>query len=155
MAPCVHEAGHGVIGHLVGARVANLRVDARGVGSGESLIAADDPRTKVLVRVAGLAAELRYCEMVGDCPADRHPTHSAHNDNERAWASAQEACHGHMAAATRLLAESRETVTTMVAQEWGRIERVALAIFNKPDRILKNGPFLELMDKPDDKVPKE
>jgi hypothetical protein len=148
MAPCVHEAGHGVIGHLVGARVANLRVEARGVGSGLSLIAADDPQTSVLVGVAGLPAEQRYCDMVGDCPADRAPVHSAHDDDERAWAAAQEACPGDKAAASVFLADSRERVDALVVENWDRIVRVARALFDSPDGLLRHQRFIELMEEP-------
>jgi hypothetical protein len=149
MAPCVHEAGHAVIGHLLGARVAYVRIAGGGAGSGDSLIGTDEPRISAHVRVAGYPAELRYCEMVGDCPADRHPMHSAHDDNERAWASAQEACPGDMAAAVALLAEARETVRGMVTQEWGRIERVARALFDSPDGVIHSGPLSELLAAPD------
>src|ERR1039458_3153454 len=120
MAPCAHEAGHAVIAHALGARVAHVRIADGGAGSGDSLISTDDPRTSVHVRVAGYPAELRYCEMVGDCPADRHPMHSAHDDNERAWALAQKVCPGDLAAAAALLAQARETVGKMVEREWDR-----------------------------------
>jgi len=149
MAPCVHEAGHAVIAHLLGARVAHVRIAGGGVGSGDSLIGTEEPRISVYVRVAGYPAELRYCEMVGDCPADRHPIHSAHDDDERAWASAQEACPGDIAAAAALLTEARESVGMMVAQEWGRIERVARALFDSPDGFLQSGLLSLLLDAPE------
>jgi hypothetical protein len=149
MAPCVHEAGHAVIAHILGARVAHVRVADGGVGSGDSLISTVDPRISVQVRVAGYPAELHYCEMVGDCPADRHPMHSAHDDDERAWALAQEVCPEDLAGAGALLEQARETVGKMVEREWDRIERVARALFDSPDGILHIGPLSELLGAPD------
>jgi hypothetical protein len=146
MAPCVHEAGHGVIGHLVGALVVHLRVDPPGLGTGDTCIKPDGPLMDVLVRVAGRAAEERYCEMVGDCPADRRPMHSAIDDNEKALEAAKELCLGDIAAARNLVDQSRKIVATLVVEEWPRIERVALGLYESPDRFLKRRKFLELFD---------
>lgn len=144
MAPCVHEAGHAVIAHLLGASVAGIVVNDD--GSGESKIGHAKPRISVHIRVAGYIAELRYCGLVGDCPADRHPSLSTSDDNERAWASAQETCPGNLVAASALLSEAKETVATMVADEWSRIERVALALVNSPNGRLMSGPLAALLD---------
>lgn len=105
-------------------------------------------RVSVHVRVAGYYAELRYCELVGGCPADRHPTLSVHDDNERAWASAQETCSGDLPAASRLLAEARATVEERVSEEWSRIERVAIALYESPDGFLRAGRIAELLVEP-------
>lgn len=59
---------------------------------------------------------------------------------------------GGMAAAVALLAEARETVGRMVAQQWSRVERAARALFGSLDRILKRGAFLELMEEPHDEA---
>jgi len=133
-----------VIGHVLGAR--GVGVVTNGAGSGETIIGYTEPWISVHIRVARFPAELRFCEIVGDCPADRHPVHSTHDDNERACASAQEACREDIATASAILAEARDTVRTMVAQEWPRIERVALAVYNSPDGILKSRPVAELLD---------
>jgi hypothetical protein len=126
LAPCVHEAGHAVIAHALGVQVISLITNPD--GSGQSLIKEADPRTEVKIRVAGVISELRYCELVGGCPPDRHPTLSTSDDNERAWAAAKELCSGSLAAASTLLVNMQSDVETMVAGWWSRIERVAIAL---------------------------
>jgi hypothetical protein len=89
---------------------------------------------------------LRYCELVGGCPADRHPSLSTSDDNERAWEQAKVACPGNLAQASRLLAEAKDAATTMVAEEWARIERLAVALCSSPGRILKSRSLKELLE---------
>ena len=57
----------------------------------------------VLVAVAGRGAEERYCEIVGDCPADRRPMHSDVDDSEGARESAKELTLGDIGAARKLV----------------------------------------------------
>ena len=142
IAPCVHEAGHAVIAHVLGARVIGMIVNHD--GSGESKIETAEPRAEVHIRLAGYIAELRYCESVGDCPSDRHPSLSRSDDNERAWVAAQEACAGDLSAASALLNEARGTVTTTVTEEWARIERIALALSGTGR--LTSGPLSDIFN---------
>jgi hypothetical protein len=55
------------------------------------------------VAVAGRGAEERYCEIVGDCPADRRPMHSDVDDSEGARESAKELTLGDIGAARKLV----------------------------------------------------
>ena len=101
-------------------------------GAGESRIRTAEPRTEVHIRSAGFVAEMHYCELVGGCPAERHPSFSKDNDDQLAWAAAQEACPDNLAEASALLAEKRSGVEAMVIDEWGRIERLAIALGRRP-----------------------
>jgi hypothetical protein len=134
-----------VVGHVLGAIVAVVQVDRRD-GSGVSLIKASDPRGELVHGLAGWKAELRYSEMVGGSPQDRHPTDSAHDDRERAWVVAREMCGDDKGAAVRLVTEAEEAAASMVDEHWGLIERIALALFNSPDGKLTATTFCELMD---------
>jgi hypothetical protein len=136
-----------VIADVHGALVAHVRIAGHRDGTGESLIGGtDDPQIKLVIRLAGLPAERRYCEIVGDCPADRDPSHSAHDDNERAWALGQEVYPDDGHKASELLTASRGVAETMVEEEWVRIQRVALALYDSPDNMLRATQFRELMD---------
>jgi hypothetical protein len=149
IAACVHEAGHAVIGHDLGGQVAIVQVDRSGNGGRISLIKADDPKVRTVVGSAGVAAELRYCEEVGGHPPDRPPKLSSSDDAERVKAAAQEACSGDEVAAAALVARSEIIAATMVAERWSRIERVALALFNTDDYVLRHRQFMDLMETPD------
>ena len=107
MAPCVHEAGHAVIAHLLGGRVAFVMVAPD--GSGESNISLPDPRREVVGRLAGRAAEQRYWDQMGGGPAECHPSHGDDHDREAAWTAALRACGGDPATASELLERSRGT----------------------------------------------
>lgn len=103
-------------------------------GAGESRIRKAEPRTEVHIRSAGFAAEMYYCELVGGCPAERHPSLSKDDDDQLAWAAAQEACPENLAEASALLAQARSGVAAMVIDEWERIERLGMALWEKTDR---------------------
>lgn len=75
-------------------------------------------------------------------------TLSVHDDNDRAWASAQEACSGDLPAASRLLAEARATVEERVSEEWSRIERFAIALYESLDGRLRARRIAELLVDP-------
>lgn len=81
--------------------------------------------------------------MVGDCPADRHPMHSAVDDNEKALEAAKKLCLGDIGAARKFVDQSRTVVERLVGHEWPRIERLARGLFESPDRHLKRREFLE------------
>lgn len=149
MAPCVHEAGHAVIAHALGGTIAHVRVSLDGEGRGDSFISLPNPSDQVIGRLAGLPAEQRYCDFVGDCPPDRNPSLSAHNDKEGAWDAARQAFPDDLRAASELLAQSGDTAREMVDSQWDRIQRVALALFNAPDGMLKASAFLSLVDAPE------
>ncbi len=144
MAPCVHEAGHAVIAHVLGGRVAWVRVAPD--GSGDAHIALPDPRGQVVGRLAGRPAELHYWDLVGGGPAECHPSRSDTDDRAEAWAAAQRACPGDLAAASELLAKSAETAAEMVEAHWSRIESVAQAVYESPDRRLLGSVFLSMME---------
>jgi hypothetical protein len=147
MAPCVHEAGHAVIAHVLGGRVRHVRIDTEADGSGDSEIGGiEDLRTKLIVRLAGLPAERRYCEMVGDCPTDRDPLYSAHDDKARAGVLAREVYPGDTAKASKLLKASRATAQTLVQEKWDRIESVAIALYESTDNMIKASQFRDLMN---------
>jgi hypothetical protein len=143
MQPCIHEAGHAVVAHLLDCRVAFVLV-ARD-GSGESRIAATEPRCEVVGRLAGRIAEERYWDRTGGGPAECHPAHADTHDREAAWAAAQLACEGDLRAAHELLEESRATAAEMVDAEWTHIENVARAVYESPDRRLLGSVFLSMM----------
>jgi hypothetical protein len=148
MAPCVHEAGHAVIAHVLGGRIGHVRIASEADGSGDALIEGiDEPRTKLIVRLAGLPAERRYCEMVGDCPTYRDPMYSAHDDKERAWILAREIYPGDTLKASNLLKASRATAQTLVQEKWDRIELVAIALYESEGDLVEATQFRELMNR--------
>jgi hypothetical protein len=142
---CIHEAGHAVIAHSLGVFVRDMWVDF-GPGSGVCNTDPTDHRTSVHIRLAGPIAELHYWDQVGGGPADRHPMHSAHDDNKEAWEEAQAAHPGDPAAAKRLLREAQTTVGVMVPERWELIARIATAASMTTNGILKHRPLMELMD---------
>ncbi len=144
MAPCAREAGHAVIAHSLGVPVMGMTTDPN--GSGACHIGRSEPQVGVLIAVAGYFSELRYCELVGGCPANRHPNLSKSDDDQRAWAAAQEAFPLDVAGASRFLAETRATVPATVIEYWSHIERVALGMFQSPNGILKSQPLRSLLD---------
>lgn len=143
--PCIHEAGHAVVAHGLGVDVFDLWVNF-GHGSGVCNSGLTDHQTSVHVRLAGSVAELHYWNQVGGGPADRHPMHSAHDDNEKAWAEAQAAFPGDTAAASRLLDEAKTAVPVLVVENWGRIERVATAASQTTNGILKHRTLMDLLE---------
>lgn len=102
LAPCIHEAGHAAVAELLGMRIVYMQTSEDGsgvttpspVGSVHLTGAAGD-RRQIQIAVAGTAAEVRYCDLVGypDDPGF-HPMHGRHGDGERAWRAAQSACNG-------------------------------------------------------------
>jgi hypothetical protein len=134
-----------VIAQVLGATVACLQADPD--SSGESKIRpAGGAQTELTYGLAGLPAELRYCEMTRHCTLYETHRQSADDDYESAWAVALEAIPGDTEAAEALISEAEATAKTMVLEQWGRIERVALALFNSPGRTLSHGRLLELVD---------
>jgi hypothetical protein len=64
------------------------------------MIRSPNAEVEVRIRVAGYPAKAHYCELVGDCPPERHPSLSNSDDRERAWSAAQEARPGDLLAAS-------------------------------------------------------
>jgi hypothetical protein len=102
MAPSVHEAGHGVR-TPVRRHGRPSSSQSPGTGTGDASIKAYGPLMDVLAAVAGRGAEERYCEIVGDCPADRRPMHSDVDDSEGARESAKKLTLGDIGAARKLV----------------------------------------------------
>jgi hypothetical protein len=144
MQPCVHEAGHAVVAHRLGGRVAFVMVAPN--SSGESRTTITEPEREVVGRSAGRLAEQRYWHLTGGAPAECHPMYGDTDDRARAWEAAQLAYPDDVGAATALVQQSCVTAAEMVDADWDLIRAVARAVCESPERRLLGSVFLSMME---------
>jgi hypothetical protein len=130
MAPCVHEAAHAVIAADLGVFVFEVVVAGDGEGAMTPDVCSDEQQ--VYTALAGSAAEMRYCKLVGFPPdPGRRPEVGRWGDHEHAWAAAQRARPDDIWEARDFLANARVTVDQKVETLWESIVRLALELYRK------------------------
>ena len=133
MAPCIHEAGHAVVAHLLGICIDCVLVTPEGAGETRlaekgtiPLSPPDSDRREIQIALAGEIAETRYCEIVGlpETPG-QHPRWGRDQDNHRAHMVSVKTVGGDYERAQELITDLRPRVEVEVERNWDQIVQLA------------------------------